>query len=138
MRLLIAVLAMIIAPAVTIAATLDIYFIDAEGGQATLVVTPTKQTLLIDSGYSTQELVRTKVGTVGSARRIAAAARDAHVTKIDYLLITHFHRDHIGGVPELARLLPIGTLIDYGAPVPNSEKTPESIKADALDLAAFE
>jgi beta-lactamase superfamily II metal-dependent hydrolase len=91
------------------AATLDIYFIDVEGGQSTLVVTPAGQSLLIDTGYPSP-LNR-------DPDRIMAAVRDAHLTRIDYLLITHLHEDHNGGAAELARRLPIGTFIDYGAPV---------------------
>src|SRR5690349_8829857 len=80
-------------------ASLDIYFIDVEGGQATLVVTPAKQSLLIDAGWPGEGTSQSKAGDSTMARdaqRIAAAARDAGVTKIDYLMITHFHRDHMG------------------------------------------
>src|SRR5439155_1107215 len=70
--------------------TLDIYFIDVEGGQSTLLVTPAGDSLLVDTGYP---------GFDGrDPTRILAAARDAGVTRIDYLLITHFHTDHDGGV----------------------------------------
>ncbi|HEU4603894.1 MAG TPA: MBL fold metallo-hydrolase, partial [Steroidobacteraceae bacterium] len=85
--------------------TLDIYFIDVEGGQSTLIVTPKKESLLIDAGYAGDG----QGGSVDDpskardANRILAAARDAHINKIDYLLITHFHRDHVGGVPELSQ-----------------------------------
>jgi beta-lactamase superfamily II metal-dependent hydrolase len=86
--------------------TLDIYFIDVEGGQSTLVVTPAGESLLIDAGYA---------GFDGrDPGRVMAAARTAGITRIDYLLITHFHADHAGGVPELARRLPIGTFVDHG------------------------
>jgi competence protein ComEC len=103
--------------------TLDIYFIDVEGGQSTLVVTPSGQTLLIDAGWAgAPSGGRGRMqGTPGDPHlarddnRIVAAARDAGVTRIDYLLITHFHPDHIGGVVELAQLIPIGTLIDHGS-----------------------
>jgi beta-lactamase superfamily II metal-dependent hydrolase len=88
---------------------LEIFFIDAEGGAATLVVTPAGQSLLIDAGYGGRE------GRDPS--RILAAAADAGVTRIDYLLITHFHNDHVGGVPEIASRMPIGTFIDYGIPI---------------------
>jgi competence protein ComEC len=88
--------------------SLAIYFIDVEGGQATLIVAPNGQSLLVDAGY----------GDLGGRdpKRIVDAAKDAGVTKIDYLLISHFHGDHIGGVPELASLMPIGTFVDYGQP----------------------
>jgi len=88
--------------------TLDITFIDVEGGASTLVVTPARQSLLIDAGYGGRE--------GRDPGRILAAAGEAGVDRIDYLLVTHFHNDHVGGVPELAAKIPIGTFIDYGAP----------------------
>lgn len=85
---------------------LRIYFVDVEGGQATLFVTPAKQSLLIDTGWP---------GNDGrDADRIVAAAKAAGISKIDYVLITHFHMDHVGGVPQLAARIPIGTFIDHG------------------------
>ena len=81
------------------AKTLDIYFIDVEGGQSTLVVPPSGQALLIDTGYA---------GNSGrDANRIAAAAKAAGVKKIDTLLITHFHGDHTGGNAEFGKEAPI-------------------------------
>jgi len=92
--------------------TLVIYFIDVDGGQSTLVVTPERQSLLIDAGYP---------GRNGrDPDRIMAAVRDAHLQRIDYLLITHFHEDHDGGAAELARRLPVGAFVDTGAPVETS------------------
>ncbi len=102
-----------------VATTLDIYFIDVEGGQSTLIVTPTGESLLIDAGYG-RRIGRGQDTSDTLARdpeRILAATRAAHVDHIDYLLITHFHPDHAGGVPELASKIPIGTFIDYGAPL---------------------
>ena len=88
------------------AKTLDVYFIDTEGGQATLVVSPSGQSLLIDTGYT---------GFGGrDTVRIAAAAKDAGVKKIDTLLITHFHDDHVGGVANLLDRLPVTTFVDHG------------------------
>src|SRR5713101_3376903 len=85
---------------------LRIYFVDVEGGQATLFVTPAKQSLLIDTGWP---------GNGGrDADRIVAAAKKAGIKKIDYVLITHFHTDHVGGVPQLATRIPVGTFIDHG------------------------
>ena len=85
---------------------LHIYFIDVEGGQATLFVTPAGQSLLIDTGWP---------GNDGrDADRIVAAAKKAGISKIDYVLITHFHDDHVGGVPQLAARFPVGTFIDHG------------------------
>ena len=88
------------------AKTLDIYFIDVEGGQSTLIVTPAGESLLVDTGYG---------GNNGrDPGRILAAARDAGITRIDYLLLTHFHPDHIGGLTELAQQIPIQTFVDHG------------------------
>jgi beta-lactamase superfamily II metal-dependent hydrolase len=96
------------------ARTLDIYFIDVEGGQATLLVTPRGETLLIDTGFPANAPASSSGVMRSHASRIAAAARDAGVKQIDYLLITHFHGDHVGGVAELAQQLRIGTFIDHG------------------------
>ena len=105
-----AVLAVVLLPWPALVAparrTLDIYFIDVEGGHSTLVVTPAGQSLLIDTGFA---------GFDGrDAGRIVEAARTAGITQIDYLLLTHFHWDHDGGVVELARQMPIRTFIDNG------------------------
>jgi beta-lactamase superfamily II metal-dependent hydrolase len=86
--------------------TLDFYFIDVEGGQSTLIATPAGESLLIDTGYA---------GNNGrDASRIMAAVREAGLKQIDYLLITHFHPDHDGGVVELAQQIPIRTFVDHG------------------------
>ena len=107
------------------AKTLDIYFIDVEGGQSTLLVTPAGQTLLIDAGFPGSGTFESKPGNprdARDARRITAAARDAGITHIDYLLITHFHADHDGGVVELAQSMPIRTFVDHGSVVPEAEQ----------------
>jgi beta-lactamase superfamily II metal-dependent hydrolase len=85
---------------------LQIYFVDVEGGQATLFVTPEGKSLLIDTGWP---------GNNGrDANRIAGAAKDAGIKKIDFVLITHYHDDHVGGAPQLAAKIPVGTFIDHG------------------------
>ena len=85
---------------------LKVYFVDVEGGQATLFVTQAGESLLIDTGWP---------GNDGrDADRIVAAAKDAGITKIDYVLITHFHDDHVGGLPQLVARIPVGTFIDHG------------------------
>jgi beta-lactamase superfamily II metal-dependent hydrolase len=89
---------------------LTIFFIDVEGGQATLFVTPAGQSLLIDTGWP---------GNDGrDANRIVAAAKEAGLAKIDYVLLTHYHDDHVGGVPQLVARIPVGTFLDHG---PNRE-----------------
>ncbi len=91
---------------------LEIYVVDVEGGQATLFVTPAGQSLLIDTGWGYH--------AYRDADRIADAAKRAHIKKIDYVLITHYHADHVGGVPQLVKKIPVGTFIDHG---PNRETT---------------
>src|SRR5262245_19459305 len=81
--------ALVLVAGVQAASTLDIYFIDVEGGQSTLVVTPARQALLIDTGYAGFDN--------RDPNHISAAAHDAGITRLDYLLITHFHADHAGG-----------------------------------------
>ena len=89
---------------------LDIYFIDVEGGQATLIVAPSGQAMLVDTGWP---------GFNGrDADRIVAAAKAAGIQRIDYVVITHFHRDHVGGAPQLAARMKLGTFVDHG---PNQE-----------------
>jgi beta-lactamase superfamily II metal-dependent hydrolase len=92
---------------------LQIYFIDVEGGQSTLFVTPDGKSLLIDTGWPDNN--------GRDADRIAAAAKDAGIKKIDFVLITHFHDDHVGGAPQLAAKIPVGTFIDHGEARENSE-----------------
>src|SRR3954470_3121688 len=79
---------------------LQIYFVDVEGGQATLFVTPSGQSLLVDTGWP--------YNAYRDANRIIAAAKMAKVKKIDYVLITHYHTDHVGGVPQLTAKMPVG------------------------------
>jgi competence protein ComEC len=89
--------------------TLDIYFIDVEGGQATLFVAPSGQSMLVDAGWS---------GFDGrDAARIVETAKQAGVSSIDYMVVTHHHRDHVGGVAPLAARLPIRAFVDHGPTV---------------------
>ena len=94
--------------------TLAIYVIDVEGGEATLFVAPSGESMLVDTGWP---------GFGGrDADRIAAAAADAGVTQIDYLIVTHFHTDHKGGAAQLAERLPIRTFVDHGTTVDQGEQ----------------
>ncbi len=91
---------------------LDIYIVDVEGGQATLVVSPSGESMLVDTGWP---------GFEGrDAGRIEAAMQQAGVSRIDYLVVTHYHTDHVGGVPALAAKVPIGTFVDHGPTFENS------------------
>ncbi len=93
------------------AAGLKIFFIDVEGGQSTLIVTPRRQSLLVDTGWP---------GFNGrDAERIVQAAKRAGIQRINYLLVTHFHADHVGGVPQLAARIPIDHFLDHGTDVQN-------------------
>lgn len=83
---------------------LDVYFIDVEGGQSTLLVSPSGQSLLVDAGWPGSR----------DAERIVGIAKQAGISEIDYLVLTHYHVDHAGGVPDLAARLPIRTFVDHG------------------------
>jgi L-ascorbate metabolism protein UlaG (beta-lactamase superfamily) len=86
--------------------TLDIYVTDVEGGNGTLFVTPAGESVLIDTGNAN--------GAVRDAGRIMDAVRDAHLTQIDHLILTHYHGDHFGGMEELSKQIPIKEFIDHG------------------------
>ena len=91
---------------------LVVYVVDTEGGKAALYVSPTGQSLLIDSGNPGAR----------DTDRIMAAVADAGLTRIDYLLSTHYHVDHIGGLQEIAKRIPIGTFVDHGPSVEEREQ----------------
>ena len=100
---------------------LEIFFIDVEGGQSTLIVSPSGQSLLIDTGWR---------GFEGrDADRIVQAARAAKLKRIDYLLITHYHRDHVGGVQQLASQIKILNFLDHGPNIQDSK----TVKEDYAD-----
>lgn len=98
------------ARAQTQGAKLRVFFIDVEGGQATLFVTPEGRSLLIDTGWPDNK--------GRDADRITQAAQKAGIAKLDYVLLTHYHEDHTGGVPQLVAKMPVGTFLDHG---PNRE-----------------
>src|SRR5271170_673842 len=95
---------------------LQIYFIDVEGGQSTLIVDPQGESLLIDTGWDDFN--------GRDADRIMVAAKSAGIDHIDDVIITHYHTDHAGGVPQLASRIKIGTFFDHG---PNTETSAATI-----------
>lgn len=97
---------------------LDIYFVDTEGGQSTLYVAPSGQTLLVDTGNAGAR----------DLGRILAVLAEAGVTRIDHLLLTHYHGDHYGSLLDLARRVPVAHLYDHGA----------SAEGDRPPIATFE
>jgi len=84
---------------------LGMYWIDTEGGAATLIVSPSGESLLIDTGYPDGDR---------DPKRILAAARQAGLDHIDHLVISHWHNDHEGGLAGFAKLMPIGKFYDHG------------------------
>jgi hypothetical protein len=78
---------------------LEIIWIDTEGGAATLFITPTGESMLIDTGYPNDDRDATRINT---------AARAAGLTKIDHLVLSHYHRDHAGGIAALTKMIPVG------------------------------
>jgi competence protein ComEC len=102
---------------------LDITFIDTEGGAATLLVSPSGESLLIDTGYEVGDR---------DAKRIAAAAQHAGLKQIDYVVISHWHADHVGGLAALAKMIPIGRFFDHGDGVePENQARLDGYKAVA-------
>ncbi len=108
-------------PAVKAAQTMDVVFIDVEGGQATLMVSPSGESLLVDTGWPD--------ANGRDADRIAAAAKLAGVKQIDYLVITHYHTDHVGGIPQLAERIPIRNFVDHGPSVETGNPANELFRA---------
>ncbi len=97
---------------------LEIYWIDADGGASTLIVSPSGESMLVDTANRRPD--------DRDAERILEAAKLAGLTRIDYLLTTHFHSDHIGALPALAKLIPIGMYLDHG----------DSVELNRPDVAA--
>src|SRR5438309_12104315 len=78
---------------------LEIYWVDVEGGAATLLISPSGESMLIDTGFEVDDR---------DAKRIFAAAHEAGLKKIDYLVISHYHADHVGGLAALSKMIPMG------------------------------
>ena len=109
-------------------ANLDIYWIDVEGGAATLVVTPARESILMDTGWPRAD--------ARDALRIQAAMNDAGIDRIDYLLFSHFHTDHVGGLSALAERVPIGQMVDHGDSVELGSARGQALWDEYIGFAA--
>ncbi len=112
------------------AKALQIYFVDVEGGQATLFVTPEGKSLLIDTGWPDND--------GRDADRIVAAAKLAGIKQMDFVLLTHYHMDHAGGITQLAAQIPIRTVIDHGENREPKDAATEKGWQDYQELVAKE
>src|SRR5258707_511351 len=102
---------------------LDFYWIDVEGGASTLIVSPSGESMLFDTGYEVGDR---------DAKRIYAAAQQAGLKQIDYVVISHWHADHVGGLAALPKMIPIGRFFDHGDAVqPEDRARLEGYKAVA-------
>ncbi len=125
--LLAALLALAPATAQAQTGTLDIYWIDVEGGAATLVVTPERESILMDTGWPRADHRDTE--------RILAAMDDADISRLDYVLISHFHTDHAGGLSALAERVEIGQVVDHGDSVEQDRDRGRALWNDYLATA---
>ena len=109
---------------------LNIYLVDVEGGGGTLIVGPAGDSLLIDTGIP---------GAEGrDPKRIHdLAVNVAHLKTIDYLLITHYHGDHVGGAPELSKLMPIGEISRPRRPYPGNRKARHAAALERLQSGGW-
>jgi competence protein ComEC len=120
-------LALLLAPAAMREAqshSLEFYWIDVEGGAATLIVSPSGESMLIDTGWMVGDR---------DAKRIYAATQQAGLKQIDYLLISHFHPDHVGGLAALTKMIPAGRFFDNGDEIePENQQWLDSYKTASL------
>jgi glyoxylase-like metal-dependent hydrolase (beta-lactamase superfamily II) len=93
---------------------LEIYWVDVEGGAATLFVSPTGESLLFDTGFPGNG--------DRDAKRIHAAAQKAGLKQIDHVVISHWHGDHVGGLEALAKMIPLGRFYDHGDGVEEADR----------------
>jgi len=107
--------------------TLDIYWIDVEGGASTLIIAPSGESLLVDTGFPSND--------DRDAKRIQAAAVAAGLTRIDNLVITHFHGDHVGGLAALSKAMPIRKIYDHGESIEKSQPNGATLWKDYLAAA---
>lgn len=108
----------ILVPRAAESGSLDLRWIDVEGGAATLMVTPAGESILIDTGMPGER----------DPKRIVKAAREAGLKQIDHLIITHFHIDHFGGAADVAKELPVMALYDFGIPENNPDNPADNTR----------
>src|SRR5215468_4390847 len=100
---------------------LEIYWVDVEGGAATLLISPSGESMLIDTGFEVDGR---------DAKRIYAAAQQAGLKKIDYVVISHYHADHVGGLAALSKMIPLGKFYGRGDEIePVNQKWLDSYRA---------
>ena len=119
---------LLLAPVVCAAQSLNLHFVDVEGGQATLIVTPSGQSMLVDTGWP--------AGNGRDAERIAAAVKRAGVDTLDYLVITHYHADHVGGIEQLAARVKFRSVITHGPTTETSEAADSTMAGFRAVVAA--
>ena len=105
--------------------TFDMYVIDLEGSKSSLFVSPSGQSMVIDAGVPGDR----------DATRIVEACKAAGVKQIDYMVVSHYDGDHVGGVPALAAKIPIVTFVDHGENVQLNDFTIKGVKA-YMDVVA--
>jgi competence protein ComEC len=129
MRILkLAILFVLAAAGLGAAKTLDVYVVDVEGGKAMIVVTPSGQSMLVDAGWP---------GLNGrDADRIAEAAKAAGVKQFDYLVMSHYDVDHVGGTPAIVAKIPVKTFIDHGEDVQTGEMDKKMMAAYAQAIGS--
>ena len=111
----------LVSPALPAAKTLDMYVVDVEGGKALLLISPSGQSMLIDTGFA---------GNNGrDANRILEAAKAAGVNRIDFLVTSHYDMDHVDNTPAVAARIPVGTFVDHGPPAVKDPHTTAAVKA---------
>jgi beta-lactamase superfamily II metal-dependent hydrolase len=102
---------------------LEIYWVDVEGGAATLLISPSGESMLIDTGFEVDGR---------DAKRIYAAAQQAGLKRIDYVVISHYHADHVGGLAALSKMIPLGKFYGRGDEIePVNQKWLDSYRAAA-------
>ncbi|MEO6981772.1 MAG: MBL fold metallo-hydrolase [Edaphobacter sp.] len=106
---------------------LDIYIVDVEGGGATLIITPARQAVLIDGGWSTPDH--------RDSKRILAVLKGASIDHLDYVIVSHYHPDHLGGIVELASQIPVTEFLDRGSMATPQPYVSPALYAEYMEIA---